>query len=145
MSVVAFDLAGFRVRYPSFATASDALLGAFFTEAGLYLDNTDASRVTDVTARSLYLNMLVAHLAVLNFGENGNPPPGLVGRVNQASEGSVSVSAEMGPPSGTSAWFMQTRYGASYWQATAAYRTFQYQPGQSRTNVTIPVLRVWQQ
>jgi hypothetical protein len=132
MAVVAFDLAGFRVRYPSFATASDPLLNAYFAEACLYLDNTDASRVANVTARALYLNMLVAHLAALNFGENGQAPSGLVGRINSASEGSVSVSAEMGPPSGSSAWFMQTRYGAAYWQATAAFRTFQYLPGSSR-------------
>lgn len=131
MSVVAFDLAGFRVRYPSFSTASDALLTAYFSEAGLYLDNTDSSRVTDLTARSLYLNMLVAHLAALNFGENGQPPAPLVGRINSASEGSVSVSAEMGLPSNTSAWFMQTRYGAAFYQATATYRTFQYLSGNS--------------
>jgi hypothetical protein len=135
MAIAAFDLAGFRVRYPSFATASDALLAAYFSEAGLYLDNTDTSRVANVVTRALYLNMLVAHLAALNFGENGQPPAGLVGRVNQVSEGTVSVSAEMGPASGTSAWFMQTRYGAAYWQATATYRTFRYVAGASYPQV----------
>jgi hypothetical protein len=132
MAVVAFDLAGFRVRYPSFATASDPLLNAYFADACVLLNNTDSCRIADVTARSLYLNMLVAHLAALNFGENGQPPSGLVGRINSASEGSVSVSAEMGPPSGSSAWFMQTQYGALLWQATTAFRTFQYLPGSSR-------------
>lgn len=135
MAVVAFDLAGFRVRYPEFATVVDALLGAYFVESTIYLDNTDSSIVTDVVRRSLLLNMLTAHITALNSGVNGQPPAGIVGRVNSASEGSVSVSADMGPPSGSSAWFMQTKYGASFWQASANFRTFRYVAGSSAAQV----------
>ncbi len=132
MAVVVFDPVGFVARYPEFATCPALTLTAYFSEATLYLNNTDASPVADPVIRAMLLNMLVAHIAALNFGVNGQPPAGIVGRVNQASEGSVSVSAEMGPASNTSAWYMQTKYGASYWQATAGYRTFSYRPGASR-------------
>lgn len=131
MGIVTFNLAGFRSRYPEFASVPDDTMTAYFTEATIYLDNTDASRVQDVTIRSVLLNMLTAHIAALNSGVNGNAASDLVGRIASASEGSVSVSADMGPTTGTSAWFLQTKYGAAYWQATAPYRTFQYVPGSS--------------
>ena len=135
MAVVAFDLAGFRARYPEFTAVADPLLGAYFSEATIYLNNTDTSVVTDINVRSLLLNMLTAHIAALNSGVSGQAPSALVGRISQASEGSVSVSADMGPPSGTSAWFNQTRYGASFWQAAAPYRAFRYLPGASYPQV----------
>lgn len=87
MAVVVFDPAAFKVRYPEFVTAPNILLGEYFTESGLYLNNTDASPVCDVTIRAMLLNMLVAHIAALRFGVNGNAPSGLVGRVSSATEG----------------------------------------------------------
>jgi hypothetical protein len=131
MAVVAFDLAGFRVRYPEFATVADALLGAYFVESTAYLNNTDSSIVADVVLRSMLLNMLTAHVAAMNSGVNGQAASGLVGRINSASEGSVSVSVDAGPVSGSSAWFMTTRYGAAFWNATASFRTMRYIPGAS--------------
>lgn len=132
--IVVFDLVGFRARYPEFSTVQDATLQAYFPEATIYLNNTDSSPVQDSSVggtRSTLLNMLVAHIAQLNAIVNGQAPSGIVGRINQATEGSVSVSAEMGPPSGSSAWYMQTRYGAAFWNATAPYRAFNYLPGRS--------------
>lgn len=131
MAVVVFDLVGFRVRYPEFATVADALLGAYFVESTAYLNNTDSSIVTDVVLRSMLLNMLTAHVAAMNSGVNGQAASGLVGRVSSASEGSVSVSVDAGPVSGSSAWFMATRYGAAFWNATARFRTMRYIPGAS--------------
>lgn len=132
MAVVAFDLAAFRARYPEFSTVVDVTLSAYFSEAGLYLSNTDSSVVTDLTIRAMLLNMLTAHIAAMNSGVNGQAPSGIVGRVAQASEGSVSVTADMGPPSGSAAWFLQTQYGAAFWQASAAFRSFRYITGSSR-------------
>lgn len=132
MAVVAFDIEAFRARYPEFSTVSDPTLTAYFSEAGLYLSNTDSSPVTDTAIRSTLLNMLTAHISALNSGVNGQAPSGIVGRISQASEGSVSASADMGPPSGSAAWFLQTKYGAAYWQASAAFRTFRYITGSSR-------------
>lgn len=131
MAIVVFDINAFRERYPEFNTVSDTLLNAYFVEATVYLDNTDCSPVTDVNVRAVYLNMLVAHIAALNSGVGGQKPSGLVGRVASASEGSVSVSTGEVPVSPSSWWYLQTPYGAAYWQATAPYRTFKYAPGAS--------------
>lgn len=131
--VVTFDPAAFKVRYPEFATVSDDLLQAYFDEVTLaYLDNTESSRVQQTEQRSVLLNMLVAHVAALNAGVNGQAPSPLVGRVNTASEGSVSVGTDMGAVPFTAAWFLQTKYGSSFWQASAQFRTMQYVPGTSQ-------------
>lgn len=125
MCIVAFNPTAFKARYPEFAAVADGTLGAFFTEATLYLDNTDSSPVQNCDFRTLYLNMLVAHIAALNGGSSG-----VIGRISSATEGSVSVTSEYKAGEGAQ-WFLQTRYGASFWQATAQYRTMQYRPGRS--------------
>ncbi|EJX7554741.1 DUF4054 domain-containing protein, partial [Escherichia coli] len=126
MGVVIFDPSAFKLRYPEFSSVDDALLQQYFTQATIYLDNTDTSRVSDLAVRSMLLNMLVAHIACLYSGANGQSPSGLVGRIDSASEGSVSVHADMPGGTANSAWYMQTKYGADYWNATAPFRTFQY-------------------
>ncbi|EPP6261446.1 DUF4054 domain-containing protein [Cronobacter sakazakii] len=131
MAIVVFDIEAFRERYPEFNSVSDALLNAYFVEATVYLDNTDCSPVQDDAVRAVFLNMLVAHIAALNSGVGGQKPSGLVGRISSASEGSVSVSTGDVPVSQSSWWYLQTPYGAAYWNATAQYRTFKYVPGSS--------------
>ncbi len=126
MGIVVFDEARFKARYPEFATVLDATLDEYFIEATIYLDNTDASPVSDVDRRTVLLNMLVAHIAQINSGANGQGPSSLVGQITSATEGSVSVSVANMAATGTSAWFQQSKYGAAYWQATAPYRTFRY-------------------
>jgi hypothetical protein len=124
--VVVFDYTSWSARYPDLAaTVSAELAQVYFDQdAILYLDNTANSQVTDLKQRAALLNMLVAHIATLN-GPGSSP---LVGRISSATEGSVTVQAEMAPP-GSSAWFMQTKPGAAYWQATAPLRTMRYVPG----------------
>ncbi|EAX3121248.1 DUF4054 domain-containing protein [Salmonella enterica subsp. enterica] len=134
MGVVIFDPSAFKLRYPEFSSVDDALLQQYFTQATIYLDNTDFSRVSDLAVRAMLLNMLVAHIAFLYSGANGQSPSGLVGRIDSASEGSVSVHADMPGVTANSAWYMQTKYGADYWNATAPFRTFQYISGHSPSN-----------
>ncbi len=131
MGVVIFAPSAFKLRYPEFSSVDDVLLQQYFTQATIYLDNTDSSRVSDLAVRSMLLNMLVAHIACLYSGANGQSPSGLVGRIDSASEGSVSVHADMPGGTANSAWYMQTKYGADYWNATAPFRTFQYISGHS--------------
>jgi hypothetical protein len=132
---VVFNSALFAERYPEFAGASPALLQLFFTEACLYCDNGPFSIVSDSSVggqRDLLLLMMTAHIAQLNVGSNGQPASSLVGRVASASEGSVSVTADFGGNvTKNEAWFLQTKYGAAFWQATANFRTMQYVPGRS--------------
>lgn len=133
--VVTFVPATFVQRYPEFAGVSYPLLTLYFNEATLLCNNTTSSIVSDTTERSVLLNMLTAHIAALNAGVNGEDPSPLVGRITDAAEGAVSVRADMPEVSGRAAWYMQTKYGASYWAATAKYRQMQYQPGASTNGV----------
>jgi hypothetical protein len=121
MAQVVFDVSAFRLRYPEFDDLSDALLGDMFDEATLYLSNSDSSPVSNLERRARLLNMLVAHLAFLHKRQ------GIVGRVSNATEGSVSVASEYVTP-GSGAWFNQSQYGASFWAATTSLRGFRYVP-----------------
>ncbi|EEZ74634.1 hypothetical protein NEILACOT_05350 [Neisseria lactamica ATCC 23970] len=76
--------------------------------------------------REMLLFLLVRHFAAL---AERAAQGGLVGRIASASEGSVSVSADMGAAGGNAAWYLQTPYGATYWQLTAKYRRFRYVQG----------------
>lgn len=143
MAVVAFDPAAFRAVHPSFATLTDTQLNYAFMQAGLYVNNTDCSVVQDVAERALLLDLMTAHIAALTYGENGQGPRPLVGRVSSATEGSVSVQAAMDGVPGTAAWFMQTQYGAMFWQATAKYRIGRYVP--PPVGLPFPFNRPWQQ
>lgn len=125
MSVVTFDVAAFKTRYPEFAAVADALLQACFDEAGLYLNNTDSSRVQDVVRRGLLLNMLTAHIAYIGGATSADGQAKPVGQLSSASEGSVSVSFNT-PQPGTNAWYMQSQYGAAFWQATNNLRSMRY-------------------
>lgn len=131
MAVVAFDATAFKVRYPEFAAVANARLSACFDEAGLYLSNSDTSPVQNVTRRAMLLNMLTAHVAYLGGALSADGMPRPVGRVSQASEGSVSAGFEYLAP-GTAAWFAQTQYGASFWQATSSLRGMRYVPCPTR-------------
>ncbi len=124
-----FDYPTFIARYPEFSSVTSTLAQAYFNEATLYLANDGSGPVTDPVQQLTLLNMLTAHIAALNSGVNGQTPSGIVGRISSASEGSVSVSSDMGGVPGTAAWFVQTKYGFNYWQATASFRTFRYVAG----------------
>lgn len=125
MAAVVFDPTAFKARYPEFAAVPDATLTACFMEAGLYLSNADNSPVQNLTRRATLFNMLTAHVAYLGGALSADGMPRPVGRVSQASEGSVSAAFE-GPPPGSAQWFQQSQYGASFWQATSSLRGFRY-------------------
>lgn len=130
MCIAVFDYPTWAARYPALATIVNPTLAAsYFAEAGLYLDNTDCSRVQDCTLRLALLNMLVAHIATLSNPASAGGA-GIVGRITSATEGTVTVAAQY-DVSQQAQWFAQTQPGAAYWQATAQYRTMQYVPGRS--------------
>jgi hypothetical protein len=133
MGVVAtFDSEAFKAAYPQFATLSDAQLVNAFNQATLYLANDGTGPVSDVATQTTLLWLLTAHVSQLIYGTNGQAPSGLVGRVSSASEGSVSVSTDLGGLPGSASWFAQTGFGLSFWQATARFRTARYIPGFQR-------------
>ncbi len=132
MAVVVLDPSAFRSSYPEFAGLTDGQVTTDWTMAQQLCDNTDDSIIQDVDVRAACLYALTAHFAVLmGQGTQGAARSGLVGRIASATQGSVNVSLEM-PTNPDAAFFMQTQYGAIYWQLTGPYRTFLYAPGPVR-------------
>ncbi|MCP2041664.1 hypothetical protein L1281_002275 [Neisseria sp. HSC-16F19] len=125
MDTVLFDTARFRAAYPE-VQAENAQLVLWFKQAESLLANNACSVVKDLAEREMLLWLLVRHFAAL---AERAAQGGLVGRIGSATEGSVSVSADMGAVPGSAAWYMQTPFGATYWQLTAKYRVFRYVPG----------------
>src|SRR5580658_10528801 len=134
--VVVFDPAIFTTLYPEFAGIPTAALQFNFNRAQLQLNNSCQSAVQNAQTRQLLLGLLTAHITIIANGTNTGgaspittPPLGIVGRISDATEGSVSVHAEYdmsGSPS--QAYYVQTKYGAEFWQATVRFRTARYVP-----------------
>lgn len=132
MTVAVFDYATWAQRYPAVALYTDAPLAEMlFVEAGLLCDNGDASVIpcdpVTYQPRITYLGMVVAHIATLGRPESAGGS-GLVGRIASATQGSVSVTADMGAQPRSAVWWQQTQPGATFWAATQAYRSFLYMP-----------------
>jgi hypothetical protein len=131
---VQFSPTEFVAAYPEFAGLTDAAMAQDFVYAEILLNNTCCSRVKDANTRLTLLYMLTAHVAAILQGTNdgaGNitPPLGIVGRINTATEGDVSAGAEWAaPPNPSEAFFVQTKYGALFWQMTAQFRTALFFP-----------------
>lgn len=124
--VVVFDPAEFRLLYPSI-TATDEQLEMYFAMAETFLDNTECSIVKDLDARKTMLYLLVAHIALLSQqAESGNP---VVGRISSATEGTVSIGLDYGTMGNNERWYLQTPWGAMYWQLTKKYRSMVYRLG----------------
>ena len=136
MSVVVFDTDEFRELYPAIV-ASDAQLGMYFRQAESLLDNTKCSIVKDLEDRRNLLYLLVAHIADLSHRpETGNS---VVGRIASANEGTVSISLDYGAMGNNERWYLQTPYGAMYWQMTKRYRSALYRLGKA----PMPVQRTY--
>jgi hypothetical protein len=143
---VTFNYDLWIATYPEFAYIAAPLAQSYFDMATLYLRNDGTGPVLDPTVQLTLLNMLTAHLAKLFAPPaTGGIPSGLVGRISSASEGTVSVAAEF-PMNPENAWFLQTSYGAAFWQATSAWRRATYVPGPGSARSFPPYLglnRVW--
>lgn len=128
MAIVVFVPVDFKAAYPEFAAISDARCTTMFTMAAqAILDNTDNAPVMDLDYRTQLFWLLVAHLLTLfAVGADGSERP--VGRVSNATEGTVSVGFdfELPPGSAMAPWFNQTKYGALYWMMTAQFRSMKY-------------------
>lgn len=125
--VVVFDPTAFKTLYPQFAAVADPSLTSYFDLAVMIVNNTCRSPVSDATKRERLLNLLVAHIATLFMPAASGGSGGVVGRVSSATEGSVSIDAEYAANvSQSMAWFIQTPWGALFWQLTSPYRSFRY-------------------
>lgn len=130
-AVATLDIAAFKAAYPAFALLSDPQITEAFSLSTIYLRNDGTGPVSTSALQASLLYMLTAHLAQIMYGTTGSNASGVVGRVSSASEGSVSIGADW-PATANNAWFLQTPYGANFWQATAGYRMARYLQGPSR-------------
>lgn len=137
-AIAVWSQSEFLETYPNFEAVPAPLLEGTFNIAAIYCRNDGTSPITKVAVQTMLLYMLTAHLLQVTFGPNGegavaggNGATGLVGRIASASEGSVSVSADY-PSTPNNAWFLQTPYGANFWQATSNFRRGYYRPGPTR-------------
>lgn len=127
---VTFNYAMWIVRYPEFASVSQPLAQLYFDEATLYCAN-HLNPIRTLPALTTLLNMLTAHIAALNSpitaaGSSAATPPG---RLSNVTEGSVTAQFDFEVEPGSQSWYVQTKYGAAFWQATLPYRLFLYRPG----------------
>ncbi len=131
--IVAFDYSFFLQRYSELAYIAESLLQLYFNEAGLYCDNTANSPIQDSTVggqRYLLLHMATAHIAFMNSPPSaGGTASQLVGRIQSATQGSVSVSTQNDYPPGSAQWWQQTKYGAAFWASSTQFRLFRYRRG----------------
>jgi hypothetical protein len=122
--VVIFNFPVWAAEYPEFSCVTQPQAQSYFNRACLLVDNTPCSPITDLFQRTVLLNMATAHIAALFAAQNGQAPRGIVGRISDASEGSVSVSTSYTEPtSDLQAYWNQTSYGSQYWASTLKYRT----------------------
>lgn len=129
---VTFDWASWMQIFPQFASLNQQqVVNGALPIAELYCRNDGGGPVSTAAIQTNLLNLMVAHVCQLIYGVNGQSPSGLVGRISDATEGSVSVSTDW-PSTPNNAWFLQTPFGAAFWQAAAAYRTMRYIPGAPR-------------
>ena len=137
---VTFSFSEWTTMFPEFAATNPTTAQTWFDRASFLCGNQTTNPlycVTNMLKNAIYL--LTAHIAWLNAprdatgvpAASGQPAPPIVGRINSASEGSVSLGADMGNAdsgSPSQAWYMQTKYGAEYWAVTACVRTANYVP-----------------
>jgi hypothetical protein len=122
----------------------------YFSMATLYVRNDGRGPINDPNLQATLMNLTTAHVAKLlsqqtagvPTTDGAEPPGGVVGRITSATEGSVSVQAEMPEQPQGAAWWNQTTYGAMAWKMMAPFRTMRY-VGPTRRRVFNPPARYW--
>ncbi|MFP3277751.1 MAG: DUF4054 domain-containing protein [Paraburkholderia sp.] len=125
--VVTFDPAAFRAAFPAFAGQSDDTLNGYFASACVFLNNSPASVVQDLTVRAQLLNYITAHIAFLmgRASAGDGSQAALVGQMTGATEGTVNATFAQVQAQNAAFW-AQSQYGLLFWQMALPYRTFRY-------------------
>lgn len=147
---ITFDYNRWLVMFPELSGITSAALYSidasglpfgYWVTAGEFIRNDGGSPVQDPVVLADLLYLTTAHLVyLLSPRTNGVPTTGgtelpsqMVGRINTATEGSVSVGSELpGNLPAAAAWWAQTSYGFTVWGKLAPYRTMRYILGPRR-------------
>lgn len=134
-AIATFDYASWVTLFPEFSYLAEEQLTAYYDLAGQFHANDGSGPVCRPASQANLMNLMTAHLCALMAGgppdQSGNaqPPREIVGRIGNATEGSVSVGIDNNYPPGSAQWYQQTKYGSMYYMATGPYRTMRYIPG----------------
>lgn len=125
---ITFNYASWQAAYPPLATVPDADAQGYFDLATQLWRNDGTSPCSTAAQQTRLLYLLTAHMAKLFAPQaQGGQAAGIVGRISNASEGSVSVQTEYSSQiSDSQAFYVQTAYGALFWQMTAPFRQMRY-------------------
>jgi hypothetical protein len=146
--VVAFNYAAWIALFPEFTTtvdesAANALVGTVAIPGPVttFVRNDGGGPVSTAATQTQLINYCLAHLAFLYYGTNAQPAAQTVGRINSAAEGSVNVQLDYGNNVGQQmAFWIQSRYGATFWAMSAPYRTARYIVGRNNLGLVGPPL-----
>ncbi|CAM2143796.1 DUF4054 domain-containing protein [Pararobbsia alpina] len=129
MTVVAFDPNAFAAEFAAFALVDSSITEGWFALAELFVNNTDASIVTNIAMRTKLLYLVTAHIGfLLTRAAGGNGAnAGAVGQMLSAGEGTVNASFAQ-VQSKNAAYWAQSQYGLMYWQLALPFRTARYVP-----------------
>ncbi len=117
---VSFDYENWITRYPEFSNVVATLAQMYFSEATMFCPNDGSGPIDDPGQQTIVLNLLTAHIAKMNAQLGDCESEQSVGRINSATESSVTVQLQYDVPAGTPQWYAQTKYGAQAWTAMAA-------------------------
>lgn len=135
--VISFDYNGWSALFPQFNYLTQQQVTLFFNLATQFVRNDGCGPVCSVQSQTNLLWLATAHIAQLIGpqppttigGGTTGPNATMVGRISNATEGSVSVGTENNYPPGSAQFWQQTQYGSMFWLASAPYRTARYMPG----------------
>lgn len=144
--VVTFSYDTWTATFPEFLSAGGTIpvtptqAAQYFTQATMLHANDGSGPVNNSDQQLALLNMVTAHIAAIFAPPQGQAAASpIVGRIKDATQGSVSVSAENDYPPGSAQYWQQTKYGSMYWEATKQFRRMRYYP-----NPRSPVTNPWQ-
>jgi hypothetical protein len=132
---ITFDYDAWVTLIPGMTGVNSTDAAGYFSLATMYIKNDGTGPVCDPAMLTNLLYLATAHVAfLLSPRTNGVPtsggveqaPPQIVGRVSNATEGSVSVQTDMPVQPQGAAWWQQTSYGAMVWQLLRQYMTMRY-------------------
>ncbi|WP_171791645.1 DUF4054 domain-containing protein [Gluconacetobacter entanii] len=133
---MAFDYATWAQRFPLLAAQVNATQAAAYYAQAMLVLSPRARTAQDMARRAVLLNLLVAHIAQLEVQvAQGNS---LVGRVSDATQGSITVRTQMEGQAPSAAWFNQTPYGAQFWAMSRRLRLARYVPGRPQRAAVWP-------
>lgn len=130
-----FDPVQYKIDYPQFAGLSDTLLTKRYDYNALARSQWVFNYFTNADQQYYWSIIVLSHILTLEYGVDGTGSSGMIGRINSATEDSVSATAEFNTPlESGSAYWNQTIYGCEVWSIWASHGIATYVPEDFHTN-----------